>query len=199
MAIETATITEQIGGISVNDAQQMPTTVREFDLWLAAHPELADKNFEFVNGQIIEKTGMKQDEVFIARFLMQLFVRTQAFKNNDWLSAETDSHIDDKRKRIGDLTYLTAAQIEAAKNGDKVAASFLIEIISPNDVFGQIEAKIKDYFEADAKLVWYISTEQQQIYAYTSPVEVKIYRDDMEISAAPVLNDFTFKVEEMFE
>lgn len=84
------------------------------------------------------------------------------------------------------------------RKGKKFNTSFAIEIISPNDKLGDIEDKIKDYFDAKVVLVWYISPENQQIYVYTSATEVTICKGNDVCSADPILPDFSFKVKDLF-
>lgn len=173
-------------------------SVAEFEEWAAKQPSLVDKRFEFLDGKWIEKDGMKQEEAYIADLLIRFFVNTEAFQKGDALLPELDSYVNDKRKRIPDLTYLTKAQKIESARGKRVATLFAIELLSDNDYFLDTEKKVEDYFSAGAKLVWYISPKQQKIYAYTSPTEVKILRGEAICSAAPVIPDFSFKVKDLF-
>lgn len=186
-------------GIAVSDLNDRFETVAEFEEWLKEQYELTDKRFEFVNGQIIEKPGMKQDEFFIADFLVRLFVQTTAFAQGDTLLPEIDSYVDLKRKRIPDIAYFTAAQKQEMRQGKRLATRFAIEILSESETIGHLHRKIQDYFEANAELVWYIAPEPEMIYVYTAPKEVKIYHGTQEISAEAVIEGFSFKVEELFK
>ncbi len=79
-------------------------TVAEFEEWLSEQSSLIDKRFEFVNGKIIEKPAMKQEELFIVAFLLDLFLTTETFKQKiGRLLPELDSHIDKKGKEF--LTF----------------------------------------------------------------------------------------------
>lgn len=71
-------------------------------------------------------------------------------------------------------------------------------LLSKHDTKEEIEEKIEDYFDAGTQIVWYISPRRKQIYIYTSPINVKILRGASICSAAPILPDFSFKVEDMF-
>jgi len=173
-------------------------TVAEFEAYLAENAKYVDKRFEFVNGRIIEKPAMKQEEFYIAKFLSRLFVKTLAYANGDELIVESDSHIDENRKRIADIGYFTEAQIEAARDGQRFAPALAIEILSPSEKLEEIEEKINDYFDAGVQLVWYISPKQEQIYVYTAPDKLSILKGTAICSAAPVLSDFSFAVGEMF-
>lgn len=173
-------------------------TVEEFEQWLATQPQLAEKRFEFVDGEKLEKSGMKPEEFFIVKFLTRLFVKTQVYEQGDELLTESDTYINEHRKRIADLAYFTAKQIEDARKNIRPKTLFAIEILSPSETLVDIEQKLRDYFSAGAKLVWYISPNKQRIYAYTAADEVKIYSGNMVCAAEPVLPDFSFRVEEMF-
>lgn len=197
MMIEAIAQTEKVKGASISDAQP-PKTVEEFEAWLKERPHLRAKNFEFRDGEIIERTNMKQDEIFIVRFLMKLFYQTKAFQNGGILSPETDSHISSSRKRVADFAFFTDSQIEMGRKGKNIATAFAIEILSPNDKLEEFELKVQDYFDSGTQIVWHISPRQKHIYVYTSPIEVKIYKGKMMCSAAPVVPDFSFKVEDMF-
>lgn len=173
-------------------------TVAEFEHWVDNNSLLSDRRFEFVNGKIIEKSGMKQEEFFIAQFLMRLFVKTAAYDKGDELITESDSYIDSKRKRIADIGYFTKKQIKEARKGKRFAPALAIEILSPNEKLEEIADKVQDYFDANVQLVWYIFPKQEQIYAYTSPTDLTILKGTDVCSAAPVLPDFSFKVRDIF-
>lgn len=178
---------------TAHTAEPLPdslTTVAEFEAWQRLH--VKEGSYEFVRGRIIPKPAMKQDEVFIASFLIRLFVQTEAFKRGDDLLPETDSYVDGFRKRIPDITYLTAAQKQAIRRGERVKTLFAIELLSDSESFEDVTDKIQDYFDADAQLVWYIAPRQRRIYAYTSATESIVHKDDMLISAGPLITDFQF-------
>jgi Uma2 family endonuclease len=188
---------QEVKGDNISDVN-VPLTVAEFELWLLEQPELADKRFEFVEGRMIEKEGMKQNEFFIVKFLSRLFAKTAMYEMGGEFISEGDAYINEKRKRIPDIAYFTASQIIDARKGKRLNTLFAIEILSPNDNFQDVAEKIQDYFEAGAKLVWYILPKQEQIYAYTAPTKVQILRGEDICSADPVLSDFSFAVKDMF-
>lgn len=172
------------------------TTVDEFEAWQRKH--VKEGSYEFVRGRVIPKPSMKQDEVFIASFLVRLFVHTDAFKRGDDLLPEIDSYVDEFRKRVPDITYLTIEQKQAIRNSERVKTLFAIELLSDSESFEDVIDKVQDYFDAGAQLVWYIAPRQQRIYAYTSATESIVYRNDMTISAAPLLPDFQFTLTDLF-
>ena len=171
-------------------------TVDAFEQWERQHPH--EGSYEFVRGRIIPKPAMKQNEFFIADFLIRQFVRTAVFQVGHTLMPEGDSYVDGSRKRIPDLTYVTVDQNQAIRRGERVNTLFAIEILSDSESYDDVLEKLQDYFDGGAQLVWYIVPKRQKIFAYTSPDESKTYKGQDVISAAPVVPELQFVVAEMF-
>ncbi len=171
-------------------------TIDQFEQWEREHPH--EGSYEFVRGRIIPKPAMKQDEFYIASFLVRRFIQTDAFLQGHELLPEIDSYVDGKRKRVPDLTYFTAEQKQVMRQGERVKTLFAIEILSDSESYDDVLEKLQDYFDGGAQLVWYIAPKRQKIFAYTSPDESKTYKGQAIISAAPVVPAFEFVVEDMF-
>ncbi|MCP1383977.1 Uma2 family endonuclease [Runella salmonicolor] len=171
-------------------------TVEEFENWQRQH--VSEGSFEFLDGRIIQKESMKQDEIFIAAFLQRIFTTTASYQRGDVLMPESDSYVSETRKRVPDLTYFTAEEIQQMRQKVRVKSKFAIEILSDSESFEDVIEKVQDYFDAGGLLVWYIVPKQQKIYVYASPDESKAYKGNEVISAAPVIADFQFEVSQMF-
>ena len=171
-------------------------TVEAFENWQRQH--VVEGSFEFLDGKIIQKEAMKQDEAFIANFLLRVFIQTAAFQKGDVLLPELDSYVSQTRKRVPDLTYFTANEIKQMRQGARIKTRFAIEILSDSESFEDVIEKVQDYFDAGGELVWYIAPKQQKIYVYTNPDESKAYKGNDLIVALPVLPDFQFEVSQLF-
>ena len=174
-----------------------PQTVVEFEKWLA-HKK-TDANYEFVRGRIIKKPPMKQEELFIVDFLVRRFVKTAAFERGDNLLTEFDSYVDAFRKRVPDLAFFSVEQIKATRTGKRVMPIFTIEVLSDSESQNDVLEKVQDYFDAGVQLVWYIAPKQQKIYSYTSPDDIKVFKGQDVCSAAPVVPDFQFVIQDLFQ
>ena len=86
----------------------------------------------------------------------------------------------------------------AIRRGERVNTLFAIEVLSDSEKHQEVLNKIEDYFDGGAALVWYIVPHKQKIYAYTSPDESKGYKGTDLISAAPVIPDFAFRIDQLF-
>jgi len=78
-----------------------------------------------------------------------------------------------------DVAFVSAARWPLGRalpgTGDwDVIPDLAIEVISPNDVFKDMLAKVREYFHYGVQAVWIIAPEEQQVYVYDSPVHVRI-------------------------
>lgn len=185
--------------ITETPIRHLPThfkTVDEFEEWERQH--IHEGSYEFVRGRIIEKNDMKQNEYLLLKFLTRLFAQTTAYQRGDELTPEMDSYVDGERKRRPDLAYFTLEQINETGLGIRQKTRFAIEILSDSESYEDVLEKIQDYFDAGVQLVWYIVPRKKRIYVYASPDESKAYKGADVISAMPVIEGFSFRVEELF-
>lgn len=89
----------------------------------------------------------------------------------------------------------------AATAGDfwDAVPDLAVEIVSPSNRASEIDEKVRDYFEAGVSSVWVVyPTKKPRFYVYTSPVNVRIFAGDDEITDVPGLPGFRLKVSEAF-
>ena len=173
-----------------------PQTVAEFEKWLARRK--TEVNYEFVRGRIIRKPPLKQEEFIVARFLMRAFAKTKLYQQGAEMLSEGDAYVDTFRKRIPDLAVFTDQQIQEAKTEKRFMPPLAIEVLSDSESQNDVLEKVQDYFDAGVPLVWYIAPKQRKIYAYTSPDDINVFKGSDVCSAAPVVPDFSFVIDELF-
>ena len=82
-------------------------------------------------------------------------------------------------RRRPDVAFVSAArwprQQELPETGDwDVVPELAVEVLSPNDAVKDVLAKVREYFRYGVQVVWVIAPEEQQVYMYTSPTQVRI-------------------------
>jgi len=164
--------------------------------------EYADREdgykYEWNNG-IVEKTeAMNQQQAIIQAIIMRYFVQTQVFKQGGLFTSETNMDTSPTQLRKPDLAIYTSEQLQLMKQGLNQIASWIAEVISPNDNINHVNQKLDEYFQAGVQVVWHIFPESQQVYVYTSPEQVTICRGKTVCSAAPALVDLEISAEELF-
>ena len=115
------------------------------------------------------------------------------------LFAEPQSMTSNRQLRIPDMAYYTAQQITEASQGIiPTIPEFIIEFISDNDPHPKVLAKMEEYFNAGARVVWLVVPQVKTVYAYSSPTEVVICKAERSCSAEPVLPGFKISAGELF-
>jgi Uma2 family endonuclease len=78
------------------------------------------------------------------------------------------------------------------------APDLAVEVVSPNDRFDEVQAKVAEYFAAGTRLVWVILPKTRTVLAYRSFHEVRSLSADDELNGEAGLPGFTCRVAELF-
>jgi Uma2 family endonuclease len=157
--------------------------------------------YEWKSGQIeSDEEAMKSTEWPIVVNLLQAFEQTEQHRRGDALLAEADCLFEKLGAlRRPDLAYLTKVQIAEGGRGGHPVPSFVIEIISPNDLQRKVERKLREYFQAGVQTVWQVYPELEMVKTYCSPKDIRVCLPGDRCSAEPALQGFDLAVESIFK
>jgi len=168
------------------------------------HP--SDSLYEVVDGQRVEKPDMSMYSHFIAlRLLFALSTHLEQSRRGVAVH-ETLLIIDADRdlRRRPDVAYASfdrwPADQEIPETGDwEVIPDLAVEVVSPNDIFKDVLHKVHEYLRYGVTEVWVISPEEQVLYRYRSPQDVKVMTSEQEILGDPLLPGFRFKLADLLD
>ena len=171
-----------------------------FETFLKKFNNRADGfKYEWNDGVVEKSPAMTTRELFIIDILFRLFVKTKAFELGGILTTEVEQWtLPFVKYRKPDLAYFTKEQIREGKAEKEPLSEFMVELISKFDQINEVNSKILEYFSAGVKVVWLIFPNQEMVYVYTSPSEVKICMEDTLCSAESVIQGFSIKASEIF-
>lgn len=154
--------------------------------------------YEWNNG-VVEKTkAMNQQQSKFFFRLLQVFLKTSAAQQGSMLINETDMDTSPVRLRRPDISFYNYHQLPQMWSGENEISPWITEIISPNDKAEDVNAKMKEYFQAGVQVVWHIYPSSKQVYVYRSPEDVTICEGKTLCSAAPVMPDLFISAETLF-
>lgn len=78
------------------------------------------------------------------------------------------------------------------------APTIAVEIVSPNDLWREVEEKVGEYIEAGAKLVWIVEPEKGTVTVRSGETSQRLHRADT-LRADEVLPNFQLALENLFE
>lgn len=79
-----------------------------------------------------------------------------------------------------------------------VAPSLAVEVISPSNTKAEMDRKLRDYFAADVKLVWFIDPQERAAKVYNSPDQFENIDEHGELSGDPLLPGLRISLKQLF-
>ena len=178
----------------VFQAPSKPMTLDEFTAYVLL-PENAERNFEFVDGEIIEKMpGLTENSGIAYNIGIETAIHCRQNNLPHFLTGEAGAY------RIGDSTLVPdfAYKTTPLSNQypDPVPPLWAVEVISPNDKVRDIRKKRQRYLEAGI-LLWEVYPDERLIDVYAANQPVKTYglQDVIEVS---VIADLKIEVAKLF-
>lgn len=160
--------------------------------------------FELVNGQLVES-----DMGAFACWVVTLIIaKLSNFAIEHSLgmvmSSETQyqCYADDPRRiRKPDVSFIHRSRVTAdiMHGFVRIAPDLVVEVVSDNDLYYEVETKVREYLQAGVRLVWVLNpaTSSVRIYRLAGPVsEVSLGED---LSGQEVLPGFLVPVATLFQ
>ena len=170
---------------------------------LAVQDELL---YEIVNGQRVELPPMSAYATWLAS---RLHSRLGPYVWDKGLGVSVtemlfvlDAEHDLRRRPDVALVSTTRWPLDRAvpRTGDwDVVPDLAVEVISPNDIFKDVLAKVREYFHYGVQVVWVIAPEEQQVYVYDSPTHVRILTGQEELMGGEVVPGFRMPLGQLFQ
>lgn len=173
--------------------QQNPS-IDEF-IAFAMLPENAERNFEFVDGEMIEKMPGTTENSTLA-FYLGFVVQSHCEKNNIpcYISGEAGAYRIGQNVLAPDFAYKpTPATNEYP---DPIVPLWVMEVISPNDKPTAIRKKRQRYLEAGI-LLWELYPDERVIDVYAPGQPLATYGVGATIPVA-VIKDLNVEVAKLF-
>ena len=172
----------------------------------AVEPAKEEPLYEVVNGQKVELPPMS------------IYASWIASRMDRRLGSHAESHglgtgvveglfildpVRDVRRRP-DVAFVSAEKWPLNRpipeSGDwELIPDLAVEVISPNDVFQDVLAKMREYFRLGVKQVWIVLPVDREIYVYDSPRDLCILTADNELDGGALLPGLRLQVGSLFQ
>jgi Uma2 family endonuclease len=80
-----------------------------------------------------------------------------------------------------------------------LAPDLAVEVLSESNTEAEMERKLREYFAAGARLVWYIDREDRTARVYTAPDQSTLLDETQALDGGDVLPGFALPLRELFE
>jgi Uma2 family endonuclease len=164
------------------------TTAQEFDEWILL-PGNAERHFEFINGEIVEKMASKhRHTAVIMRLCSRITIHIDTHELPGYTTGETGGFAFGDKRYIPDCAYVAVGE-----PGDQVYSHMppllVIEVISDptsDTEMRHLRNKREDYLKADAT-VWEVYIDDALVDIYTPDGRYRTERDKLTFAGLPGL------------
>jgi Uma2 family endonuclease len=161
-----------------------------------------DRLYELVDGVLVEKV-MGYLESALAVWLAH---HLQGFLGQNDLSILTGPdgtvRLMPEIVRIPDLAFVSWNQLPdrevPADPIPDLAPDLAVEVLSEGNTAKEMQRKLKDYFLAGVRLVWFVDPQARTVTVYTAPDRKTLFTEDQTLSGGDVLPGLALPVRQVF-
>ncbi len=169
---------------------------------LLAMPEA--QNFELVDGKLVERN------MSVLSTWVEVLVTTalQNYVTQNQLGRVLGSSLgyqcfpdDPKRVRRPDVSFLSKPRLEEQSLDDGFSHThpdLVVEFVSPNDLYREVEEKVDEYLSAGVSLVWVLNPEQRTVMIFRGDGTTQRLEADEEISGETLVPGFRTSIASFF-
>lgn len=192
----------QLGDVPLNRIRltPLPGTATEQDvLEIQAR---ADRLCELIDGVLVEKTMGYLESLLAVAIASSLHQFVRARNLGIVLGADGTLRILPRQVRIPDVCFIRWERFPGGQLPQApipaVAPDLAVEVLSPSNTEGEMQRKLRDYFAAGVRLVWYIDPATRTARAYTSVDQGATYTEADRLPGGEVLPGFELPVRDLF-
>lgn len=103
--------------------------------------------------------------------------------------------------RKPDVSFVRFGRLpgEEVPEGDiAIAPDLVAEVVSPNDLYYEVDRKVAEYLGAGVRLVWVVSPEARTVFIYRADGSIQALREHDELNGEDVLPGFRCRVGVIF-
>jgi Uma2 family endonuclease len=160
--------------------------------------------YELVKGELIRMspTGDEHGQVTMT-LATALYFHVKEHKLGRVYAAETGFKLESNPDtvRAPDIAFVRREVLEATGTlpGYRPGApDLVVEVLSPHDRTRKVEAKVAQWLETGARLVWVVSPKLHTVTVYKSSTEIVTLTDADTLDAGDVIPGFKLQIAEIF-
>jgi Uma2 family endonuclease len=197
-----ADLLDHFGNISPRRIRLRPAPGTAVERDVIAIQDREDRLYELVDGVLVEKV-MGYPESRLAVWLAHLL---QSFldEHDVGILAGSDGPLRllPGLVRIPDVSFVCWDRLPNRQAPDEaipeLAPDLAVEILSEGNTPKEMERKLKDYFFAGVRLVWYVDMNRRAVDVFTEPDQGVHFEEGQTLDGGAVLPGFTLPLRRLF-
>lgn len=181
--------------------QPPPGTATEKDVLKVLDSE--DRICELIEGTLVEKVMGMEESLVAGELLTSLNVYLR--RSNIGVAAGPDGtlRLTTGLLRIPDVMFVSWERLPdrrmPAKSVPRIAIDLAVEVISKGNTRAEMRRKLREYFDAEVRLVWFLYPKSRAARVYTSPERFSRLTEEDSLDGGDVLPGFSLSLRELFD
>jgi Uma2 family endonuclease len=161
-----------------------------------------DRLYELVEGVLVEKTMGMQESFLGAEVIYFLRSHLREHDIGMVLGADGTVRLMPGLVRIPDVCFTSWDRLPSREVPRKPISDLVpdlaVEVLSPSNTRKEMALKLKEYFLAGVRLVWYVDPDQRSVTVFTAPDQSVALTEDQPLVGGAVLPGFVLPLRELF-
>jgi Uma2 family endonuclease len=195
-------ILAKFGSIPLRRIRQDPEPGKATEQDVEEIHDRENRLYELVDGILVEKTmGLFESRVAIVlAHLLQTFLDQKDL--GIVLGSDGTMRLAPGLVRIPDVAFVSRERLGSGLPRQPIpdlAPDLAVEVLSPSNSDKEMQRKLREYFAAGVRLVWYIDPRKRTASVYVTPDNVTVLNDNSTLDGGDLLPGFTLSLKELFD
>jgi Uma2 family endonuclease len=197
-----ADLLEHFGPIAHSRIRQHPAPGTATEQDVVDIQEHEDRLYELVDRVLVEK-AMGVQESFLAALLVQLLGEFATRKDLGFvLGADGMARLEPGLVRIPDASFVSWRQLQNRRIPREAMLQFApelaVEVLSPSNTPKEMNRKLRDYFTAGVRVVWFIDPIKRTAQVFTATDQSTVLDENQALKGDPVIPGFELSLRDLF-
>lgn len=197
---------DQLGGIAPDRVLLSPPPGTATEADLLQLPDEVQKICELIDGTLVVKAvGAPESEMAVNLVgLIAIFLKQSGQKTVRILGPDGHTRYFGGNVRMPDIAVFLRSRLPGGKIPKDqricpVPPIWVVEILSPRNTRGEIDKKLRTFFDSGVQLAWVVDPRRRTVRVHRSADEFAEVGEDGRLDAGDILPGFTLSVREWFE
>lgn len=192
----------QLGDLPAHRVRMVPTpgTATEEDL-LRVHARTG-RACELIDGTLVEKTVGYRESLLAEAMVDHLRAIVKPRRLGIVLGADGMLRLFPRQVRIPDASFIAWDRFPGGRLPDvqipDVVPDLAVEVLSPDNTRAEMDRKLREYFAAGTRLVWYVDPQTKTARVFTAPDEGTLLGEEESLSGGDLLPGFELPLRALF-
>ena len=197
-----ADLLEHLGSISPQRIRLRPAPGTATERHVLAIERREDRLYELMEGVLVEKIMGYEESSLACELIYYLKAFLQEHDLGNVAGADGALRLMPGLVRIPDVSFISWDRLPEQRMPTKrlpdLTPDLAVEILSEGNTAGEMDRKMRDYFFAGTRLVWYIDPQRRTGRVYTSPDQCIELSERQTLDGGAVLPGFSLPLAQLF-